>query len=349
MSDIDVLMVGADHRSTSLEVLEELHRRAAHGAVAEVLQAGAAGLVELTTCHRVELYLEGVAPARAADLYRRWLRLDAEAPDPPVVRIGADAAGHLLRVAAGLESAVLGEDQIIGQVRRAYRGACARRTPGPLLHRLFHAAFRAGKRARSETDLKRGGRSLAGCSVALLNRRFGGLKGCSALVIGAGEMAGIAARRLRRRGVRRLLVCNRTTERAQVLAEDVGGEVVPWSWRSRAVRSSDVVIVGTAATEPVVSAADLVRAAEGRSRPLVVVDLSVPRNLESPCGQVPFLEILDVGGLSEVLLGERERRESDVVQAGRIVDEELKTWIEWRTERVRRGVCRRSARGCATG
>jgi glutamyl-tRNA reductase len=266
------------------------------------------------------------------ELWGRWLGLSnaevEEQKEHLVVREDVDAGRHLLRVAAGLESVVLGEDQIQRQVREAYRRACAAREPGALLHRLFHAAFRAGKRVRAETALQPGGRSLAGCGAAFLAQRLDGLAGKAVLVMGAGEMGSLAARKLRDRGVGRLLVTNRTWSRAAALAEQVSGEALPWPWRAAALSRVAGVICACHAPEPVLRGAWL-SAAVSRHGRLVVVDLAVPRGVERPAPIPPGLLLADLSTLAEKMRRDAERRRAAVEDAGRIVEEELHEWRNW--------------------
>jgi glutamyl-tRNA reductase len=328
-----VVQVGVDHTSAPLAVIEALHR-ALRAAPATDLRTRCEGVVRLATCHRLELYSEGVTPQVATRLYFHWFRLsESEAQEVAphlVVRSGAAAAEHLMSVAAGLESAVLGEDQIQGQVREAYRAACAAGDAGPLLHRLFHAALRAGRRARSETPLKRGGRSLAGSAVAWLARELGDLREQTVLVIGAGEMARVAAARLREREVGRLVIVNRTWSKAQELAAATGGEALPWAWRERLVGEVGGIVCATGAPEPVVRVSWLQPEEERcRGLRLVVVDLAVPRNVEQPAKPINGVLIADVEGLSRRLAEDADRREGAVVAARAIVAEGLEAWVSW--------------------
>lgn len=343
----EVVMVGFNHRAVPLAVLEEARRAVEDASTAPVLALGARGAVAVVTCHRVELYVEAVADDLIPSLMERWSagRFGGEAP---VVLRGRDVARHLLRVAAGLEAAVLGDENVVGQIREAYRSACEAQGVGPLLHRLFHAAFRAGKRVRTETGFGRGGRSLAGEAVVVINRDLGGLAGRTVLVLGAGEMARTAAESLSKRGVERLVISNRSVQRARDLAEATGGEVVPWSWRAGVLQTVDAVIVGTGAPEPVLGADELKAAAEARGR-LVAVDLSLPRNLEQPEEELPQLELIDLVKLTSLLEGERERRRGAVTLAEKIVEEEMEKWLAWAGNRRKRGCPGSAAGGVAAG
>lgn len=319
--------VGVDHTRAGQEVLGRVCRAAdERGGPAGL--PGCAGIVVLRTCHRVELYLEGVGGPAAVELYRQWLGDAAEGagPIPVAVRSGRAAARHLLRVIAGLESAVLGEDQILGQVRAAYRRACELGTSTRELHALFHAAFRCGKRVRSETAIAAGGRSLAGAAVGFLQEELGGLTGRTVLVLGAGEMGGLAAKRLAKRGAGQLLIANRTWSKAQAVAAAVGGNAVPWQWRAAALESVRGVVCATGARAPVILASDLMAAARGRSAPLVVADLAVPANVESLERPSALVTVATVEDLRRRLAIHAERRLAAVAGAEGIIEEELAGW-----------------------
>jgi glutamyl-tRNA reductase len=335
-----VVEVGVDHRCVALGVLGRLHEALRGNSAAA--PGAAKGMVPLVTCHRVELYLEGVAAPRAAEAFATCLGLDqvdfADVLGHLVVRLDGDAGRHLLRVAAGLESAVLGEDQIQGQIREAYRTACAGASPGPLLHRLFHAAFRAGRRARGETSLKGGGRSLAGSAVTCLGELLGGLHGRTVLVVGAGAMAGIAAARLRERGVGRLLVCSRTWSHSHELAAALAAETLPWEWRRGALAEVAGVICAVAAPQPVLPASWIVEAATRRRGRLAVVDLGVPPGVEKPAVALGGLVVADLGDLSRRLAKDARRREGAVRAVEAIIEQELADWQSWAQARGAGGV-----------
>ena len=340
---VPVTMAGVHHRAVDAAGLEAVRRSVADGSPAAALALGAAGAVGVVTCHRAELYLEGLGEAAARSAFGAWC--GGRPPCEPVVLTGAAAARHLLRVAAGLEAVALGDDQVLGQLRAAYAAACRGLAASPALHRLFHAAFRTGKRVRAGTALGRGGRSAAGEAVGVLARRLGGLAGRTVLVLGSGEMGRIAAARLRRRGLGQLLVTSRSARRAAELAAAAGGVAVPWAWRAEAACAADALIVATAAPEPVLGRGALARAAAGRLR--IAVDLSMPRNL--PDGDVPGLERIDLHRLGELLAADHERRLAAVREAEAIVEEELERWLRWLAGRPVRTPGRRPAREAAVG
>ena len=340
-----IVMAGFSHRDVPMTVLESARKAVENSSMAQVLALGARGAVAVVTCHRVELYVEGAAESVGSSLFGAWSGGRFKGPAPVVLKDG-EAARHLFRVAAGLEAAVLGDDNVLRQLRLAYSSACEGHYAGPLLHRMFHTAFRTGKRVRTETGLGQGGRSLAGEAVVVINRALGGLAGRTVLVLGAGEMARTAAERLAKRGVGRLVISNRSLKRAKDLAAATGGEVVPWSWRAKVLQTVDAMIVGTGAPEPVLGAEELRAAAASHGR-LVAVDLSLPRNLEPPAAEAPGLEIIDLVKLNFLLEGERERRQGDVAQAETIVDQEAEKWLAWARIRQERGCRGLAVRGVA--
>jgi glutamyl-tRNA reductase len=328
-----VLRVGTDHRSAPLWVLERMRQYTPGSPGPVQIQTACSGGVLLSTCHRHELYLEGVEAGAAPGVFaaRLGCPLDDLREVAPYLEVqcGASAARHLLRVAAGLESAVLGEDQVLAQVRQAYRAACERRSPGPALHRLFHAAFRAGRRVRSETELGTGVRSLAGAAVVRLEAALGTIAGRTFVVIGAGEMASLAAHRLHDRGAGRIIVANRTRARAGALAAEVQGETCEWAWRRTAVREADGVVCAVSTDRPVVPAAWLVEWAERRRTAVAIADLGVPRNVDAPDRPPAGVVLVDMAALSAAVAEADERRRAAVVAAEAIVEYELADWVEW--------------------
>lgn len=342
-----VVLVGVDRTRADVDQLAALHTGRRIGSLPS-LPSGA-GIVAIATCHRLELYCEGLSAPGALEAFRLFVGGAGEGRESRPPRVGPVAARHLLRVAAGLESAVLGEEQVLSQVRAAYREACSAGRSSPLLHRLFHAAFRAGRRVRAETGLGQGARSLGGAALALLHRTLDGLRDRSVLVLGAGEMAALVARSLTSRGVGRLLIAGRTPTRAAALAGATGAETTPWEWRRSALTAVDAVVCATSAPEPVLGAACLRHVVAGRARPLVVVDMGVPRNVEPPPRAVSGLEVVDIDALQDRLREDRRRREEAVRQAEVIVAEEFAAFEEWASRHGATAVPRAIRAARATG
>ncbi|RMF73288.1 MAG: glutamyl-tRNA reductase [Acidobacteria bacterium] len=337
-TDRTVVVAGFDWRSAGHDALARLH--ALRRRTPDLPHSGATPIVTVATCHRIEVYAEGLAPAACSRLLVAQCVGDARAPLPgipaPRVLVGEDAVRHLLRVAAGLESVVVGEDQVLVQLRRAYRAASAAGLTGPSLHRAFHAAFRAGRRVRAETALGRGSRSIAGAAVNALQRELGDLGGRAALVVGTGETAALLARRLRQRGVRRLMIAGRSPAKAEAVAGRLGGEAIAWPWRAAALRQVDVVAAATSAPEPSIRAWMLRAVSDDGDRVPWIVDLGMPPDVER-CDGAPWAgRLIDLPGLARRIDRERALEAEAAGHAHRIVEQELAAWRAWRSHRAMR-------------
>lgn len=350
-----ILAIGIDRGGAGQEAVSRLHALGIPVPSGGPERTPGQGWVMLATCHRVEVYFEGFETEPAIEAFALLTTGRPELPGPLRralrCRRGEAAGRHLLRVAAGLESAVLGEDQILSQVRRAYRRACEAGTATLLLHRLFHASFRTGKKVRSRTGLAQGGRSLAGAAVGVIKQELGGLADKSVLLLGLGEMGTLAAERLEGRGVGQLLLCNRTLSVAEQVAARTGARVLVWPWRGKGCVQADAIVCATGASGPVIEEEDLRAAAEGRCR--LAIDLSVPANLPRLEAPPAGFRQLDVGALSDRLALERRGRDEAVSAACAIVEEQLLEWMSWAEGRDRgdrapaAGVCR-PRRGAAS-
>src|SRR3954470_16690325 len=251
---LNLVLVGTNHRSAPLRVRERL---AAHDhgrdLVDHVLAAEpVAEAVGLATCNRCELYLVGADPEALRDAaVERLVELsghERERLEPMLyVRAGADAAEHLFAVAAGLDSLVPGEAQILAQIRDAYASAFEWGSTGPVSNRLFHVALEAGKRVRHETAIGAGGGSVASVAAEVASQRLGGIDGASVVIVGAGRVAELVAANLTARGAGRLTVANRDPDRATALAARFGGTAIAWGDLARAADEADVVVSSTAA------------------------------------------------------------------------------------------------------
>lgn len=289
----------------------------------------------LSTCNRLEL----VAVARDAAVGRAVLesflsRLQGVPPaalKPHLFFLRDHAAvDHLARVACGLDSLILGEPQILGQVASALAVARSAGAAGPVISHLFAAAVRAGKRARAETDISRHTTSVSHAAARLAEARLGGLSNAHALILGAGEMAGLAAQALRLRGVARITCLNRTYHRAEALAAEVGGEAAPWHDLSALLARADVVITATGAPHTVLHADDLAPALASRgARPLVIVDIAVPRDVDAEVAALPGVICHNVDDLRAVLDDHIAQREAAIPQVEAIVEEESAAFARW--------------------
>lgn len=338
-----LVMVGISHESAPVELRERLafNRSECERALASLLALPqVAEALLLSTCNRTELYVrsgedeESSAVEVAALLVRELIRVkNADGLDAGLFcsRFDDDAIRYLYRVAAGLESMVKGEAQILGQVRDAYRIACGARGCGVVFHKLFHSAFRVGKKARAATGIGVGAVSVSLAAVELADQALGGLSGRRALVIGAGEMAGLAAAHLADRGAPPTIT-NRTENRARALAEKLGGSVAPFERLTDALVDCDVVIASAAAPHCLITE-DMMRDVMARrdGRPVVLIDIAVPRNIEPAVAGIDGVVLHDIDRLREVVDGNVGRRAAEVPKVERIIEKELDEF----TRRVR--------------
>jgi glutamyl-tRNA reductase len=332
-----LVAVGIDHRTAPIELREALDFRrdgveAAHAALARRELVREAVLV--STCNRVEIYA-AVDSDTVADACARFLSeyhgVAWETLAPHVtLRRGADAARHLFRVAAGLESLVVGEPQILGQVKDAFAEAERARRSGALTARLFAAAFTVGKRVRHETALGEGAVSVSYAAIALAKKIFGTLAGRDVLVLGAGEMAELTGVHLRAQQVGAVTIANRTFATAETLAQKLSGRAVPWTSLPEALRGADIVVSATGASEPVLTRRDVEEAMRGRrGRPLFLIDIAVPRDVDAAAGAVEQVFLYNIDDLQRIVKENLGRREAELTRAEAIVHEELARFTTW--------------------
>jgi glutamyl-tRNA reductase len=321
--------VGLSHKQAPIAIREQLAvagdalpaRLARLKALAGVHEA-----VLLSTCNRLEIFAAVESHAIADDLLRDLGELAAP---HAVARVGEEALLHVFRVAASLDSMVVGEAQILGQLKEAAAQALALGASGPQLGRAIARALGAAKRVRTETEIARGAVSVSSIAVQLARKVLGDLEGRVALLLGAGEMAQLAARELRAQGARELLVANRSPARAEELAREVGG--VPVSLAERA----DVALCSTGAQEPVVTRELMARALKARRfRPIFLIDLALPRNVEPKVNELENVYVYDMDDLERLAAENRVVRESQLGRAEQIVREELQAHLREQHERA---------------
>ena len=331
---MSVVVVGLSHRTVPLELLERM-------AVAESkLPKALANLTKrtfvseavlLSTCHRVEAYVVAERFHGAAQDVRNFFCDVAYVPpeefsDGLYTYSDEAAAAHLFAVAAGLDSVVVGESQILGQVRDAWERARAEGAAGARLSALFRHAVEAGKRARTETGIGRGITSLAHAAVSMAVEHLGDLDGRRVVVLGAGQMGeGMASALTAARAEGgELLVVNRSWERAAALAERVGGQPVPFEELPAALADADLLLSSTGAPGVVVEESDLAAATVGRpERPLLVVDLGMPRNVAPGVGELPSVTLLDLGHLRSFVEAGLDERRKEVGRVRSLLADEL--------------------------
>lgn len=333
-----IVLVGANHRTAPVELREKLAFTDSSCITAlDALVDGELireGLI-LSTCNRVEVLavtkaglLDNVTDRILAFLSARGLF--SEQLDPNTyAHVNDEAVTHLFRVAASLDSMVVGEPQILGQVRKAYSLAVEAGTAGDVLNRLLPHAFHAAKRARNETDIAGSAVSISYTAVELGRKIFENLSGKTVLLIGAGATAELSARHLVKAGVARVLVANRTESKAKQLVENFGGEVVDFNYLVPSLAAADFVICSTSAPTYTVTTADARRASSMRGqRPSVFIDLSVPRNIDPQVSRLGNVFLFDVDDLQSVIESNLRDRISESERAGAIVTAEVNRFVK---------------------
>jgi glutamyl-tRNA reductase len=328
-----ITVLGVNHRTAPLEVRE----RFAHGpgeipaSLERVLAAGARGGVLLSTCNRTEFYLsdpDDAAPEAVWALLSERLGGARRASDYGYTQRDREAVRHLYRVSAGLDSMILGETQIQGQVRDAWELSKAR--AGPALHRLFQSALLVGARVRSETGLAAGAASAPSAAVAVAAKIFTRLAGRTALILGAGDVAELAATCLASEGVRVTMVANRTYERARAIAEELHAHALALDEAWDHFADADIVLCSTAAPHAVVTWDRVAPAVARRGgRPLCILDLAVPRDVDAAVAQLENVFLYDMDDLQAVAAQAAAQRRGDIPAAEQIVSEEVERFWAW--------------------
>ena len=326
-----VIAIGLNHRSAPLGVLEQMTLSADDipKALAEIASSPVVNeVVLLSTCNRTEVYVHA---ERFHDAYRDvrealsvMVGLDASAfVDHLYVHFDGDAIDHLFSVSAGLDSAVLGEHEILGQMRTAWERARLEGTSGSLLNPVFEHAVTAGKRVRYETAIGRRTASISHAAVSLVTERIGDLTGRRVLLVGAGEVGAGVAGALAKTGAANVTVTNRTAERAIEVAEPIGADVVPFQDLEIALAAADVVVSATGATGTVLHA-DTVRAAlEGSDRRLLILDLAVPRDVDVAVIAFDRVDLLVLSDLQAFANRGLEERQKEVAAARKVMEDQI--------------------------
>jgi len=335
----NLICVGVNHRTAAVELRERI------AFPAETLEAnvremaslpGAEEAVLVSTCNRVEAYVCG--SGTGLDLLDRVTRRIAQSRGVPLEKLnpatyrheGADAVRHLLRVSASLDSLVLGEPQILGQVKEAFQNAREAGTVGTLLTRVFERAFKTAKRIRTETGIARNAVSVGTVAVDLARNIFASLADCLVLVVGAGKMGTLAARHLAASGAGRVWVTNRSSERAVKLAEEHGWEAKAFSDLSLLLQQVDIVITSTGATRPIFTR-DLLQPLmpKRKFRPLFLIDIAVPRDVDQDVGRIDNVFVYNIDDLESFTKSAAEARSKDVERASAIVEAEVEQHLRW--------------------
>jgi glutamyl-tRNA reductase len=336
-----ILCLGLNHQTAEVSLREQLafDQTGVKAALARLgcgygaQPQAVSEMVILSTCNRVEIYALSSAPGFTAleNFFAEVQGIDWALFVPYLYRYSNEqAVRHLFRVAAGLDSLVLGEPQILGQVMQAFELARSQSAVGPVLSRLFQRALHAGKRARSETAISQNPASISSLAARLAEKAVPKLETAQVLVLGAGEMAELAVEALRKRGVSRLMVVNRTAARAQSLAQRWQGRSGSFEMLPQALQQADILIASTGAPHILVHA-DLV-ALIMRQRPdrqLVIIDIAVPRDVDEQAGSLPGVHLYDIDSLSLQLEDSLAQRAAQVPLVEQILEQELKEYLAY--------------------
>jgi len=335
-----LFLIGLNHKTAPVEVRERLALPASRLGHALGYVRGVPGIHEtaiISTCNRVEIYAWGEENS-LPELHRSLVSFHGPGGNSLeshlYTKTDEEAAAHLFRVASGLDSLVLGEAEILGQVKGALEASLEAGTAGAQLDELYRRAIACGKLARSSTGIARGAQSIGAAAVELARQIFGSLQGHTVLILGAGKMSGRVAQCLVSSGAHRVLVANRTRDRADELAETfndagAGAEAVSWDEFPSRLSQADIVISSTRAPHYVVTPEQVAPAVKGRRRSLLLIDIAVPRDIDPAVGRFEDVFLFDIDDLQGVVEQNRGLRATEVAQVERIVSQEVLGWSAW--------------------
>ena len=333
--DCDIVLVGLNHRTAGVDVRERfaLVDFCAPDTWAVPCKGNINEALILSTCNRVELLAAGSGDA-VGQLLHSWAAARGADVDElrnyVYIHKNLDAVRHLFTVASSLDSMVLGEPQILGQLKGAYRKAVAAHSVGVILNRLLHKAFSVAKRVRTETAVASSAVSISYAAVELAKRIFGDMHEHSAMLVGAGEMAELAATHLLQAGVREIIVANRTLSRGQELAAQFHGRAIPFETLPQYLKDVDIIITSTGSPEPVIRARDIRSVLKVRkNRPMFFIDIAVPRDIDPDVNSLDNVYLYDIDDLKEVVEENLAGRRDEARKAEAIVEEEVGYFAQW--------------------
>ncbi len=336
---MEIALIGISHRTASIELRERVAFRVEQACEAAD-QLRARGILKeaviLSTCNRTEVY--GITRERTADNLRAMETFIASYHQVPQQEFNAalyrhtdrEVVRHIYRVAAGLDSMLLGESEILGQVREAYRVAMDHGATGRVLNRLFQSALEVGKRIRTETQIATRPMSVAFAGVKQAEALLRGLENQRVLIVGAGVTSEQVVKHLCDRGVPQFRILNRTLENAKALVARYGGEVLSWEKLPEVLDWPDLIVSSVSTPEPIISRQMVETAMVARGhRPLMMMDLGVPRNIAVDVREVPNVELSDIDGLTEVVEENKKAREEEIPRALALIDDQIDGFMRW--------------------
>ncbi|MBN1614427.1 MAG: glutamyl-tRNA reductase [Deltaproteobacteria bacterium] len=336
---MSLVIIGMNHRTAPLQIRERLSPAPCGDrqnplplliAISDVREA-----LYLATCNRVEILADICESNRAVSAIQEFLIREGQICADELqgyiyIHYGSDAVRHLFRVASSLDSLVMGEPQILGQLKEAYRQAVEGRATGVVLNKLLHHAFRVAKRVRTETGIASHAVSVSFAAVGLAKKIFGSLEGKTILLVGAGEMSELAARHLMNHGADKVRIANRTYKRALQMAEEFHGMAVPFENLSESLRSVDIVISSTGAPGYVIDRDMVAEALRRRmNRLFFLIDIAVPRDIDPAAGQIDNVYLYNIDDLQDFVDENRQKRQEEARKAALIIDEEVEAYQSW--------------------
>ncbi len=333
---MNVVCLGLSHKTAPVELREKFAVGDAHVGDVAVELARIPGVAEaavVSTCNRVEYYIAAEDPAHGmATLVNFVTERTGHPPEEPAfVRLrGQESIRHLFRVVSGMESMVLGETEILGQVKKAYQAAQGAGATSRNLNKLFQRAFNVAKEVRTKTSITRGSVSVGSAAVDLAEKIFGKLDHCNVMILGAGETAEMTAKALQLRGAKAIFVSNRTYERAHNLAELLGGKAIHFDEWEREFETLDILIGSTGAPHAVVTVPKLVPLMQRRAdRPLFCMDLAVPRDFEAAVNDIEGVYLYDIDALQGIADASMQVRRAELARCEEMIERHVAEFSEW--------------------
>ncbi len=334
---MSIILLGLNYKSATVEIREKVSMSKSNiQKNAEALQnlEGVDGIAILSTCNRTEFYLDGADDTAATDSMMQFISAYSECSvdllkQHMYVMTEREAVEHLFTVAAGLDSMILGESQIQGQVQDAYNYALEFGLSSNILNTLLMNALTLGKRVRTETYIDRQAVSVSSAAVELAKQELGTLENKTVLIVGAGDTSELAARHLVSNGISGVIVANRTFDRAQRLADEFGGKAIRLDHFGAYLDSADIVISCTASPKYIIEKKDIERLVRERNKPLLFIDIAVPRDIDPAVAELDNVFLHDIDDMQNVVAQNLEGRQKEAVKARRIVDEELENFFFW--------------------